>query len=500
MSGALAEVERTDPKPITLLSHAHFKPLLRPTGSLKKGNAPGAALPHADTLQVLAEAGNKVTLPCSLSTDRDFTWWRNKNKIKYKSNGLDFYDGKSFGKRLLIPSMTTNISLVITNVQLSDSGSYTCEVNSKKENPVQLIILQISAEPSPPLIMSEDLTLTLRKSLGDSNLDIKHSWMVPESGGRKKPDNAEKMVIQNIQIDQGGTYTCHVKANDKTEMYSMDIRVLGILPAPDTVYISHSPVYLPWHFNFNVRDPPLVGQLHVIRGGLYYSLEKGENLRLLSNLSVSSGVCWPHKCHDQKLTPNEKKDLGYHLSKPKGGWYHMVITLELGNRQKQLSQDICALHLNATSSPVTGDSQVTLLCKASCMPPSSILRLHQEGIDTAVSGQRGKRSLELVLNVSSETIGKWNCSLFVKDQLMATTHVPLASIEKAISLYRILLWVAVAGAAILLLIIAVIVTLAVARCRRKRRARYRAWLIQTLHQRKRCECKGFASTRLTEMH
>ncbi|XP_063291405.1 T-cell surface glycoprotein CD4-like [Pelobates fuscus] len=388
-------------------------------------------------------------------------------------------------------------SLEIEKVRLSDAGIYTCESNSKSENS-ELVLFELSATPSADLIMKETLSINIRSSKSEFTL----LWKVPSNIPAVKDLTKNPLILSNVQPDFGGKYTCTVKMTGSKDVdFTKSIEVFGFLPAPDTVYASGSPVTLPWKFNFNVQDQPLGDGVKVIKGAVIHSEEKGKDGTIISNLNLTSATCWPHSCH-KKITSGLKSDLSYYLNKPKGGWYHMEITLELKNRRSELSQTICVAAITTSPSPngkIPLNSPITLSCMVSCMPANGVLCWHKDHENDNTCGQQGDTTIEVELDVLPEYVGNWSCSLLVEKQIMARQ---VLIIEAALPLQEIMLWSVAGGATVLLLVAVLIATLAVARCRRRRRARYRAWLLQTLHEQRRCECdsKGFIPRRLQETH
>uniref|UniRef100_A0A8C5N3K3 Ig-like domain-containing protein n=1 Tax=Leptobrachium leishanense TaxID=445787 RepID=A0A8C5N3K3_9ANUR len=447
-------------------------------------------------------AGEKVLLQCEGGKpDGDVTWkkdgerliWRTRSVVNQKRNTLD-----PMSQRVRLLADTT---LQITDTQLSDSGEYICEINRKDEKPTKLRVFEISAHPSPPdVMMTENLRLELKPS--NLNLGLTVRWKGPYLEMEKDLDLSKNpLELKNMQPRHAGTYTCHIDVGGgKEKTVTKQIAVLGILPAPDIVYLSGSPVSIPWIFSFDVRESSLANGVAVKSGALYYSSDRGKGLRMLSNLTVTPNPCWPFNCTGQ--TPSKlKKDLSYPLPKPIGGWYRMEINLALKEREKTLYRDTCLAMITVSYTPnetLTLNSHITLTCMVSCMPGNGVLRWYRDGDESESDhhGQRGETSLEWELEVSPSSMGTWNCSLLVEGKTMANKGLVL----EVTSLQDILIWAAVGGAAIFLLIAVVIITFAVARCRRRRRARYRAWLIQTLHQQRRCECdsKGFHPKRLQE--
>ncbi|KAM5141145.1 T-cell surface glycoprotein CD4 [Mantella aurantiaca] len=337
------------------------------------------------------------------------------------------------------------------------------------------------------LLTSESLELTIETP---PNLSFTVSWW------KDKKKIADGLVLKksNMQIEDGGTYTYQVEMDNKLEkVFETKIHVSGFYLTPSTVYTSgRDPVTIPWSFNFNVRLSSLEGDVRVVNGNITYLSQR------IKSLMVENGAaCWQK---DSNTKPQDPKDLSYYLNNPKSGSYQMEVVLQLQNRQKHLSREVCVANLtvSTTKSFISMESNVTLQCDINCLDKDGRLCWYYNVIGREVCGLPGQKTFTKNITAVPETLGNWTCSVVIGQNTMVTANLTLKVTPGFLHLSNPLLWVTVVMGVLVLLITVVIVTVMTARCRRMRRARHRAWLLENLHQHRVCECNGFAPKRLRE--
>ncbi|XP_075071632.1 T-cell surface glycoprotein CD4-like [Mixophyes fleayi] len=391
--------------------------------------------------------------------------------------------------RFSVPSHSTN-DLKVTNVQLSDSGTFTC-IKEKYFRKVELLVIQVSVNPSADLISSEDLELTIKSSPGTiSGLQV--TWK--KDGESISRDS--KLLKKNVQLVDSGSYVCHVKidgANDVT--IDTRIAVKGVVQSSAIVYMAGKhPITLPWIFNFKVRQIPLANEVGTVGGNIAYQS------KIIKELTVTSmAASWPETT-DLKTPPEQLYNLSVSLSNPNTGHYEMAITLKIGGREKTLLTHVCLakLAVSASHSGISMESTVNLLCNVTCIDKDHKLCWYHLKIGQEFCGQAGKSNFSKEVTVLPETVGDWTCGVVVGEERKVSANLELEAQPIFLDMSNYLVWVAVGVGVLVLLLIVVTITIMTARCRRMRRARYRAWLLQNIHQQRRCQCKGFASKLLKE--
>ncbi|XP_077323236.1 T-cell surface glycoprotein CD4 [Lithobates pipiens] len=459
---------------------------------MKKLHGVGVCLLYLQTYLYLAsgesfiyQAGDRATLPCSFPGDIE--WKKDGERLlktgKSKSFGIAIKDK---AERFSVSGDTND--LTISKLLFpSDSGNYTCQKNAQTQT-VQLLVFQVKAVPSMTLLASENLILTIEHPPGTS---AAVSWWKSE---QKKADGPV-LKKDNVQIDDRGTYKVHVEmGNGLKKDFDLKIEVSGFSHSPSTVYMSGKRlVLLPWIFNFNVRKTPLEKEVRVLGANISFSSQR------MKEMPDRGGAgCWDN-C-DPKVQGERYNDLSYTLTNPKSGTYQMDIVLQLESRQKRLTREVCVSHMTVSASPTffSMESNVTLRCSASCPDPDAKLCWYYKVIGQRVCGEPGQRTFTKNITAVPETLGNWTCNVLIGENIRSSANL---TVEITLGLFHpsgALFWVVVVVGFIVLLLLVVIVTVMAARFRRMRRARYRAWLLENLHQQRVCECNGFAPKRLRE--
>ncbi|XP_018422861.1 PREDICTED: T-cell surface glycoprotein CD4-like [Nanorana parkeri] len=436
------------------------------------------------------EAGKDAKLPCDLQGDVE---WRKDNQLlvrrpKIRNGFVSPMKGKDDSRFKLSEDSTNNLDII--KVDVSDSGAYTC-VKDKDTRTVQLIVLKVVAYPSKTLLASEDLTLTIE---APPRMSLTVSWLKDQ----KKISSEPVLKKNNVQIEDSGTYACQVRMDDgsgKTFATDIAIRVSGFYRSPHIVYVSGKrPVTIPWYFNFEVRRTPLEKDVRVVSGNITHSLQ------MIKKLTAESGAaCWDTPC-STKVQESSYRDLSYHLKNPKSGFYQMEVVLQLETRQKHLSREVCVgnLTVSASESVPSMESNVSLRCDINCLDTDKRLCWYFNVIGREVCGPPGQKSFTKNITAVPETLGNWTCSVMDGKNAAVSTILILKVTPGFFHPSNPLLWVIVAAGVLVLLFTVVIITVVTARRRRMRRARYRAWLLENLHQHRVCECNGFAPKRLRE--
>ncbi|XP_075071229.1 obscurin-like protein 1 isoform X2 [Mixophyes fleayi] len=428
--------------------------------------------------KIIAKVGGSINLPCNEETRGDIQWKKNGQRV---GKTKDHYKNTN----------SNRFHLELNNIQLSDSGTFDCVKGNQNQNPIRtvtLIVVQASAFPSSTLIVSENLKLVVSSS---PEIALQVSWW--KDGKNIGPGT--HLEKNNVQIEDSGTYKCQVKLEGRTEDFSIEIKVKGFEPSETIVYISRKKtITIPIFFNFKVRDTPLFSDVSTEEGNLTYSS------RIIKKLTVMAGAaCWPEKCNT-KVPPGESNDLSANVSKPPIGYYRMEIVLKVDGRKKMLWRDVCVANLTVSASPsyISMESNVTLRCNVTCIDAGGKLCWYHPKLGPEFCGQAGQNSLAKVVTALPETVGNWTCSVVVGTQRKASENHLLEVVPDFLDLSNYLFWVTVGAGVLVLLLIVVIITIMIARRRRVRRARFRAWLIENLHEQRRCECNGFAPKRLKE--
>uniref|UniRef100_A0A8C5MJ88 Ig-like domain-containing protein n=1 Tax=Leptobrachium leishanense TaxID=445787 RepID=A0A8C5MJ88_9ANUR len=184
---------------------------------------------------VVGEAGARVTLPCSYSTDPGSSFniqWKfaagntlpsEGVQIYYFSRGVS-YKPSSQGDRLTIahnPPTSGDASIQLSDIRPSDNGSYMCEVNNPPDfsgTGYGIVQFTVLAPPSTPSCQmsgtpSAGYDLTLRCSSSGGNPPPIYSWSflgskTPLQPGMMENQRTGSLILTNLSRALSGSYRC----------------------------------------------------------------------------------------------------------------------------------------------------------------------------------------------------------------------------------------------------------------------------------------------------
>ncbi|XP_073451482.1 uncharacterized protein [Aquarana catesbeiana] len=436
---------------------------------------------------ILTEEKKKVNLPCGVESKGNIEWQRGGSLlIRYRTYQKFTNNALKDSNRFNVQNHSTS-DLEVSEVQRSDSGIYTCQrERSTVLHTVQLLVFTVSATPSKNLFSSEKLKLELSP---ENVPGLQVYW----TKGDKNLDRGTSVEIKEVDLQSGGQYWCRIKMEGNEDLnISTTITVLGFYSASSGIVYIQNPksVILPWEFNFRVKS----NEVKVVEGKVTYPS------KIIQPLSTTgASVCWLESCSSQTGHVN---NLDLHLSNPEIGDYEMEIVLEMDGRRKKLQRKVCVASLTVSSSEadLSMGSTVTLLCETNCLDENGKLCWQNTNIKREKCGPPGKLNVTEDVTIIPETLGNWTCLIVVEEKTIVSANLTLAvQVEAEFrNLSGYLFWVTIGVGVLILLLIVIIIVIVVARSRRMRRARKRAWLIQNIHQQKRCVCGGFPIQRLKE--
>lgn len=434
-------------------------------------------------MNIITEVGKKASLPCGVKLQGDIQLYKDSSLLFKYLRGQRFHSGHKDTERIKIPDLSI-CNIEVDNVKLTDSGTYFCQKDKTIICQVQLFVFEVSPIPSKNLIMSEDLLLKVNLS-PEQVPGLQIHW----KKGDKDLGQETSVQFKNVTLEQDGLYQCLVNIEGGTEVSSSTyIKVHGISsPSSEIVYVTKpKSVKLPWNFNFHVRSVPAPTGVKAVKGSVTYQSQ------VITQLNITRGtVCWADHCKTQAA---DMKNLDIELSNPKFGDYEMEIVLEVESRRKSLRRHVCVANLIVSSSEEdpSMESKVTLQCQINCLDVNGKLCWQRKNMNPDC-GPPGEQTLMKEVTVVPDTVGNWTCYVAVEENMKVSTNLTLVvpgGLDVLLDTSGYLLWVIIGVGILIFLVLVMIVVIVVARSRRRRRARKRAWLLQNIHQKRRCKCEG----------
>ncbi|XP_054430732.1 LOW QUALITY PROTEIN: T-cell surface glycoprotein CD4 [Pteronotus mesoamericanus] len=423
---------------------------------------------------VLGKAGDIGELPCKNPEKKNvhFNW-----KDPTGSRILGSYSGSTglfkgtskINKRADSKKSLWNqgsFPLIIRTLEISDSGSYVCELGNKETIEVELLVFQLHANSdtysSIRLLAGQSLTLTL-KYPPNSNPSVE--WKGP---GNKKKSEGKSLSLPRLGLQESGTWTCSVSVNKNSLVFNINILVLAFQKASNTFYAK---VGEPVVFSF-----PLTFEDESLNGELKWQEEGTSTLQSWVTFSLKNKkVSVVKERQDRKI--QVKETLPLHFSLPKASPQDAGsgnLTLSLG--QGQLHQEVKLVVMKMT------ESQDKLTCEV--LGPSSpklmlSLKLNNQSVKS-VEQQK-------LVKVQNPEGGTWQCLLSDKDKVLLESKVEILSPVLTQAWPKLL--AIVLGAITGFLIFTGFCIFCCVRCwRQRRQAERMSQIKRLLSEKKTCQC------------
>ncbi|XP_006084229.1 T-cell surface glycoprotein CD4 [Myotis lucifugus] len=365
---------------------------------------------------VLGKAGGQVELPCKASEKKDmpFTWKDSRGNTIVKTygqvkNSVLVTGSSKLKDRVHSPKSLWNqgsFPLIISNLEITDSGIYSCTVEQQTE--VELVVFKLNANLDIKnrihLLQGQSLTLTLESPPG-RNPSVE--WKGP---GNKELKRGKSLSLSQVESQDRGTWTCTVSQDTKKLVFEINILVLAFRDVSDTVYTK---VGEPVEFSFPLtfEDENLVGELRWQEEGtsspqpwITFSLEN----RKVTVKKVRK---------DRKIQLKETLPLTFSLpqaSLQDVGSGHLTLNLSQG----QLHQKVNLAVMRMTK------SQNQLTCEVLGTNTSELmLSLKLDNQIAKVSGQ------QKLVQVKDPEAGMWHCLLTNNNEVLLESNVEVLHSE-----------------------------------------------------------------------
>lgn len=431
-----------------------------------------ALLPTWGKEVVLGKEGHQVELPCKGLKNAFFTWKLQSSKppqstliLQYSHNfllkGNSRLKDRVDSKKALWS--TGSFPLIISKLELSDKGTYVCEVEGRTIAEVDLQVFGVTIKPSTSLLPGQSLTLTLMGPVKDKGSSIQ--WKRPGSQGTQP--GGSTFLVNQLQAEDSGTWTCILSQDQKTLEIHQNIMVKGFKRGPRTVYaLEGKQAFFSFPLNFEVED---------LNGELRWQSMGASSPQPWVTFSVKKKkVSLQGKPQGPKLTVKESLPLNFTLPQALA---HFAGTgnLSLHFTQVVLSQEVKLVVMKVTQ------SQHNVTCEVKGPISDSLVLSLLWRNQTKVLGLKQQRLVE----VQDPEAGTWQCELRDQAQLLLTSKVEVSPKETKTSSMFLTTILACSGLGFLLLI-GFCIFCSVRH--RKRQTQRMSQIKRLLSERKTCQC------------
>ncbi|NXN38085.1 CD4 protein, partial [Rhinoptilus africanus] len=387
--------------------------------------------------------------------------------------------------------------LKVSNLKLSDAGSYTCEYGSHTVS-ILLHVFELTISLDGHFLPNEvpQLTLTQNSSKPLPNLSIT-LFNSNNNIVRTKPlpnNTRQKYILElkKLEATDSGTWTCHVHADSPliNQNIAFDVKVLGFQnPVLERKYATvDSTVILSWHLNFQkiIWKEGFTGQLKWKRQ------ENATPHELLDFNVTARGE--QHKTkkssHFRFEIPESKPESTIELKLPKVHFNHSgqyQCQLSYNRRHTQNKIELVVMKVSADPvGPLPRGAKTTLICQvSSALPPNAHLLWERVNGTQADVKKSKQNEAKVELNVSAA--GLWNCHLIEDNDRKISLSYPVE--EAPVWISYVVTGASIGGSVLVFGLACLCIISGISWQRRRQRAKRMIRARQYLLENKTCQCQ-----------
>uniref|UniRef100_A0A8B9PT75 Ig-like domain-containing protein n=1 Tax=Apteryx owenii TaxID=8824 RepID=A0A8B9PT75_APTOW len=443
-------------------------------------------------------AGQKVILNCKgITHEAPVTWKYNAIVVRwFRSSHM-----KGKGKAPMTDRSEmdqNNKSLMVSDLRLSDAGSYSCECESRPVVTISLHVFELTISLNGHFLPNEAPELSITQNSSDSQPDLSirlfnnHNNTETPEILRKEAPRKYILKLKKLQPKDSGTWRCHIHSDSPliNQNIVFDLKVLGFQnPALERKYSTvDSTVNLSWHLNFQEIKwkEGFTGQLNwkpqgnttsymlfdfnVTAWGKQHVTKKSSPFLFEENTTGSSGVL------EVKLKKVQFKHSGQYQ-----------IQLVYNRRYIQSKIELLVMKVLANPvGPLARGAEMTLLCQVSSpLPPNA--HLCWERVNGTQMDFKKSKQNEAKVEVTVSTAGLWNCHLIEDNNRKISLNY---TVEEAPVWISYVVIGASTGASVLVFGIACLCIIAgMSWQRRRQRAKRMALARQHWLENRTCQCQ-----------
>lgn len=422
---------------------------------------------------VLGKVGSTMELSCKGAQKFiPFNWKYSGNKILGSSPlNSGFVKGNSkMSERVDTKTSLWNqgsFPLIIRNLEMSDTGTYVCEVENMPKRVVELWVFRLNSSSdtysSIRLLAGQSLTLTL-DSPPNSHPQVE--WKGP---GNKKKIEGKSLSLSQLGLQESGPWTCTVSQSKKTLVFNINILVLAFQKVSNTFYTK---VGEPVVFSF-----PLTFEDENLKGELRWQAAGAPSLQSWVTFSLENKKVSVVKNHRaRKIEVKDTLPLQFSLPKASpqdAGSGNLTLSL----RQGQLHQKVNLVMMRMN------ESHDQLTCEV-LGPSSPKLRLSWR-LNNQSAKFLNQQKLVKVLNPEG---GVWQCLLSDGDKVLLASRVVEVSSSALTQAWPKLLAIMLGAIAGFLIFTGFCIFCCVKCWRQRRQAERMSQIKRLLSEKKTCQC------------